>query len=226
MKRRLLIVAVFLLAGAVVNVAVAWGCALCVDVHDVGTYVGTGRNPAWVTTEDSWTLDIWSCPGGMLIHSQRAGIFRPSPEQPFPGHLLPYWSNLAIPGDKYASGASNFEKHFVEVHGWPLLALRCELSLTAPGVISVAVSAIETPWNWKSDSRPRSLPFRPIWPGFAVNSLVYAVVLWLMICGLVALRRFVRVRRGLCPACAYPRGESDVCSECGKALPECVKVTT
>ncbi|MHC4092208.1 MAG: hypothetical protein ACYSVY_18375, partial [Planctomycetota bacterium] len=27
MKRRLLIIAIFLLAGAVVNVAVAWGCA-------------------------------------------------------------------------------------------------------------------------------------------------------------------------------------------------------
>jgi len=31
MKRRLLIVAVFLLAGAVVNVAVAWGCAAWVE---------------------------------------------------------------------------------------------------------------------------------------------------------------------------------------------------
>ena len=139
MKRHLLIVAIFLLAGAVVNVAVAWGCAMCVDVHDVGKYVGTYRNPAAVTTEDLWTLDIWSCPGGMLIHSQRAGVFRPSPEQPFPGHLLPYWSNLAVPGAEYASGASSFEKYFVEAHGWPLLALRCEFSFTSSGSSLVAV---------------------------------------------------------------------------------------
>ena len=65
----------------------------------------------------------------------------------------------------------------------------------------------------------RVLPFRPLWPGFAVNSLLYAAVLWLLICGPFALRRFIRVRRGLCPACAYPHGESPVCSECGKTIP-------
>ncbi len=66
---------------------------------------------------------------------------------------------------------------------------------------------------------PQAVPLNPIWPGFAVNTLFYAAVLWLLICGPFALRRFIRVKRGLCPACAYPRGESDVCSECGKALP-------
>ncbi len=44
--------------------------------------------------------------------------------------------------------------------------------------------------------------------------------------GAGALRRFLRVRRGLCAKCAYPMGESDVCSECGKPLPKSVKVTT
>ncbi len=59
----------------------------------------------------------------------------------------------------------------------------------------------------------------PLWLGFAVNTLLYAVVLWLLICSPFTLRRVIRVRRGLCPACAYPRGEWDVCSECGKAIP-------
>ena len=70
------------------------------------------------------------------------------------------------------------------------------------------------------------LPLRPIWPGFAVNTLFYAAVLWLLIPGPFVLRRVIRVRRGLCPACAYPRGESDVCSECGKGLPRRMTVTT
>ena len=64
----------------------------------------------------------------------------------------------------------------------------------------------------------REYPFLPIWPGFAVNTIFYAAVLWLLIPGPFVLRRFIRVKRGLCSACAYPRGESDVCSECGKAL--------
>ncbi len=63
-----------------------------------------------------------------------------------------------------------------------------------------------------------NLPIR-LWPGFAVNTRFYAAVLWLLICGPFALRRFSRVRRGHCPACAYPMGETALCSECGKALP-------
>ncbi len=62
------------------------------------------------------------------------------------------------------------------------------------------------------------IPLRPIWPGFAVNTLFYAAILWLLIPGPFALRRFLRLRRGLCPKCAYPSGESAVCSECGISL--------
>ncbi len=55
----------------------------------------------------------------------------------------------------------------------------------------------------------------PGWPGFAVNTIFYATLLWLPF----PVRRFIRIRRGLCPACAYPMAESDVCSECGNTLP-------
>ena len=65
----------------------------------------------------------------------------------------------------------------------------------------------------------RVLPLRPIWPGFAVNTILYAAFLWLLFCGPFVLRRFIRVRRGLCLACGYPMGKSSVCSECGEALP-------
>ena len=68
-------------------------------------------------------------------------------------------------------------------------------------------------------SFPVALPLRPLWLGFAVNTLFYAPTLWLLACGLLAMRRLVRVKRSLCPACGYPRAESAVCSECGKALP-------
>ncbi len=65
----------------------------------------------------------------------------------------------------------------------------------------------------------RVLPFGLIWPGFAVNTFFYAAILWLAILGPFALRRFIRVGRGLCPKCAYPMGESSVCTECGAELP-------
>ena len=63
------------------------------------------------------------------------------------------------------------------------------------------------------------LPYEPMWPGFAINTIFYATLLWLLIPGPFALRRFLRLRRGLCPRCAYPMGESSVCTECGITLP-------
>jgi hypothetical protein len=33
-----------------------------------------------------------------------------------------------------------------------------------------------------------------------------------------SVRRRMRIRRGLCPACAYPVGQSDVCTECGRPV--------
>ncbi len=47
-----------------------------------------------------------------------------------------------------------------------------------------------------------------------------------LIPGPVALRRLIRRRRGLCPTCAYPIGESATCTECGKALPGRVETAT
>ena len=61
---------------------------------------------------------------------------------------------------------------------------------------------------------PRTL----LWPGFAVNTLFYAGVLWVLFCGPFALRRMIRRRRGRCPACNYPIGQSPVCTECGQLL--------
>ena len=52
--------------------------------------------------------------------------------------------------------------------------------------------------------------------GFAFNTLFYAAILWLLFAGPFALRRWRRIKRGLCLACAYPVGTSAVCTECGK----------
>jgi hypothetical protein len=64
----------------------------------------------------------------------------------------------------------------------------------------------------------RDFPFRPLWPGFAINTLFYAAILWLLFAAPFVLRRWRRVRRGLCPACGYPVGTSPVCTECGAEL--------
>ena len=57
--------------------------------------------------------------------------------------------------------------------------------------------------------------------GFAINTMFYAAMLWLLFAALHPggfVRRRIRARRGQCPACAYPIGASNVCTECGVAL--------
>ena len=119
-----------------------------------------------------------------------------------------------------------------EACGWPLLSLRwymlwplgqrelyggIELGGTRQYVLRNGTS-IAFP-NPKASVGDRTLPLIPIWPGFAVNTLFYAVVLWMLICGPFVLRRFIRVKRGRCVKCGYPMGESAACSECGRLPP-------
>jgi hypothetical protein len=70
--------------------------------------------------------------------------------------------------------------------------------------------------GWRdSELFPRVLPLRPIWPGFAINTLFYAAILWLLFFAPGMVRRRLRIRRDLCLKCAYPRGTSECCTECG-----------
>jgi hypothetical protein len=67
------------------------------------------------------------------------------------------------------------------------------------------------------------LPVHPIFPGFAINTLFYAAILWVLFAFLGTVRRWRRIRRGQCVKCGYdlrgrPPGDgasSTVCPECG-----------
>jgi len=66
----------------------------------------------------------------------------------------------------------------------------------------------------------RIIPFAPLWPGFAINTVFYAVILWLLFAlggTPFALRRWRRTKRGLCPSCAYDLRATlaNTCPECG-----------
>ena len=110
-----------------------------------------------------------------------------------------------------------------------MLALWCETTRRGEGQIRGGIDTGAVPlnhWLRKTPARrflanPRVLPLRPIWPGFTANTLFYAAVLWLLIPGPFVLRRVIRLRRGLCPACGYDLGhaEHEGCPECGRTLP-------
>ena len=268
MKRRPLIVFVFLLAGAIVNVAVAWGCAAWGDVPILATRMGT-------LSEDlapRWDLMWWECVGAARIEwapvrfegvedwsppspdklnkiwrmvskakiGSQMGVTQQFdwPEFEVGSTLTPNWGrmrkeNVRSYGKQrhaYSLPANGpYERYFEDARGWPYLSLWAGITISKergkPPVLVDRRYAIAGWGNQLGETQLplldlRFLPYGPIWPAFVVNTLFYAVVLWLLCGGPFVLWRFIRIRRGLCPACGYPEGQSDVCSECGKALPE------
>ncbi len=194
MKRQLLVIAVFLVAGAVVNVAVAWGCALWAEQPLMRVEA--------VTLDDApWPRPVprgWPPPTSRFVDST-------------------FGTTSVVFETNTETGRPSYRQALVR-WGWPLRGLESELRCVLSGVADCEVLASTSDPFAKSSSW--AVPTRPIWLGFAVNTLLYATVLWLLICGPFVLRRFIRVKRGRCPACGYPRGEAAVCTECGTDLPK------
>ena len=249
-KVKLLTIAIFLLAGAVVNVGVAWGCAMWVrfPYSESTTAVPTEAERGWLerigwrATPDT----IWCIYEIKVDDLQGVGVV----ERAFSE------SQSGRPYETYDVRMLT-KLHFAVLTraGWPLHSLAGER-----WDVDADEAVYNPPWkaadagphylpnirigdgrivgpmeHWhrsavvvvgRGTTASRVLPLRPIWPDFAVNSLFYAALLWLLIPGPFALRRFIRVRRSLCPKCAYPMGESAVCTECGKELQKRVRPAT
>lgn len=62
-----------------------------------------------------------------------------------------------------------------------------------------------------------SIVYLPMWRGLILNTLFYAAIWWALLAIPRLIRRTLRVRRGLCPRCAYDmRGLTNAhCPECG-----------
>jgi len=178
--------------------------------------------------------DVYVAAGMVRIHSHwLAGSSNYVGVEPkySAGEILPAWGGFARPSGTYPPDTFVFRS--VDARGWPVVSLWSGLESTgfpgpAPTIGNMVplINGYLLPAERSKRVRTmanvlslRVVPLMPIWPGFAVNTLFYATLLWLLMYGLSALRRFLRLRRGLCPKCAYPMGESSVCTECGKPLP-------
>ena len=171
MKRRALFILLLLVAGGIVNVAVAWRYSLRYPLPDK-PMTSTG-------TEDRKFM--------------QADLFGVSLKE----------RNLQT-GSWESSTWSVFQEARA---GLPLKALQGARTIQDG-------TTVEQRWYWL-------VPLRPVWPGFAINTVFYAFILWpLFAVGGTpfALRRRRRIKRGLCPKCAYPVGTNDVCTECGAAV--------
>ena len=184
-------VCIFLLLGAIVNVAVAWGCALWTPrrFEDYRGYLDNSL------IETRWSDIVVQFPPYQDLHAH---------EKHFIGHSYLHVGCLTTTGIA--------QNHQQWRSGWPGRSFIGEKRI--PG--DDGGSWLR--YNWTDFNH--SVPLRPLWPGFALNTVFYALLLWPLLAAPGIVRRRRRLKRGLCPACAYPIGTSPVCTECGKELPE------
>ncbi|MEM7229290.1 MAG: hypothetical protein AAF432_10810 [Planctomycetota bacterium] len=224
MKRLARNTILFLLLGAVINVAVAWGIAACLkpqvgmtlqqlkdqdgkrvwysDMNDE-RYVGGRYHESTLQTIVSL---YYSKPFNPNFDSN-SDIVRAS----WNDHAYRHWMSDELRD----SEIKGYEYHVAR--GWPLITLRARYwhvrltrFLQSDGI------TLPKPWVGVIYLRiPRVLPTTPIWSGIILNSLFYAVVGFVIVRILLLIRHIVRARRNRCRQCGYPRGTSSVCSECG-----------
>ena len=213
MRRWIVMLLVFLLAGAVVNVAVAWAAACAARERPM--QVTTTRG--WQTHPRSglpWMIREGRSPGCLLVVRGRGEAVLSFPAgEPRAEPDPPAWAASAVwhVGDHAVLAAA-------VAWGWPRRALWYDICIWND-VLNTSGLRAPMPGSPGCDLHRDGLRVHPIWSGFVINTIFYAAVLWLLIPGPFVLRRFIRRLRELCPGCGYPMGESDVCSECGMALP-------
>ena len=207
MRRTLITTAIFLLAGAVVNVAVAWGCAAWMNPPQLRSRSLTDdERMTWV---EEAPLDYPSAPG--RVDSSTAFCLS--------------WKYMRA----YQQAADRPVRLYFRLEkkaGWPLLAscgtvwgVQSSDGNRADKTVGLNVPVSHVPFS-SSTASHRLVPIVPLWRGTTVNTLFYAALLWPPICGPFVLRRLIRMKRRRCVKCGYPLGGSPVCTECGKPLPK------
>jgi len=223
MIRCLRTIVIFLLLGAVVNVGVAWGLASWVNPHFGGTHAAALAGPT--SDFEQWFFSRKQTPVYLELDSNwlDAGVPPRRPAGlPFgdPSALVPNWLDSFRP----VSTGTGRHGRMARAWGWPAISLWWESAGDAVGDVPPRLGPVgprihagkmvrATPFATVSESRV--LPVRPIWPNTVWNTLFYAALLVGAHQLFLASRRSFRRRRGLCPACRYPIGESEVCTECG-----------
>ena len=110
-------------------------------------------------------------------------------------------------GVESPGGRTDRVQMLVQRMGWPLPVLQ----------------RVQMWWPWsdpKWQSNAESDPaLQLVWSGVVLNPLLFGGTLWMVLVlpfvVFINVRRRRRIARNCCPKCAYPRGSSQRCSECG-----------
>ena len=193
MKRWLAKLVVFLLLGAIVNVAVAWGCAKWSYLLDIITLPET---PVTTFAPSAWRLD---------------NVPKSWPDKPT--HAFTRHTGWFLFTDQMRSLDDETIFRLAEFRfGVPTKSLACyELVVLQSGTWTNS-------WRYgiARFGADYPLPLRPIWPEFAINTIFYAAILWLLTLGPFTARRMIRRKHGRCINCGY-----DLRGDFSAGWPEC-----
>lgn len=229
-------IAIFLILGAIVNVLVAWGCAVFVDAVRTHGEVTRGQYTYEVKAHHAhyhlWYVLTWSKPGAAYYYYDesiddehyQAAI---DADNAAIRSAWPYW---ARPLELYVESGTELWSRRVDARGWPTVSLWSDdeadrwfddqmWRLKSSGSLDIGLE----PWPRHVDEGPRQrvLPLRPIWRGIIINTLFYSLVLCLLFVTVMQSRLAVRRLRHRCPKCAYLLKGQTVpgCPECGWGRP-------
>ncbi len=227
-----------LLVGAMLNIGVAWACAafslpafqaatvLTAGEFDPGGRVCERRDHSlaaghWqgfgITEYDVYGPWDWPPEGADLSMWIDAGELAEQVESIIRDTVLKPDARAELGLRRQLHGISPESIKLRTDAGWPFRSLRGYLAGSQGPWLAIGGVEIDKPLP---DFRGRQcLPFMPIWPGFLANTVLYAGLAWLLTCSLLFTRQRLRLRGGRCPTCRYPIGASEVCTECGAALP-------
>lgn len=213
--------------GVATTVAVAW--ALAAVPARLGPRRGeldgwtVPRQLAWPRpVPDGWPTALeWSSAGVTAENRGRARAF-PHSATVFGRdffHMEAWGTGVGRPDDEPAP-IYYAER---ETFGWPWRSFQIVTMETGVEFVrtdalnSVYQRGIELRTRRDQYDRPPVLPLRPVWGGLVGDAAVFGAVWWGVRTAPGARRRW-REGRGRCGACGYPRGASEVCTECGARL--------
>lgn len=214
-KRHLTWTCIILLAGVALNVAIALSCTAVAQIWP-GSVVRATQEEGEVLSRQYPVKRhdaIYSGTGGRM---ERFGY------REVMVHTIAPWDDDRPNPPSFRVGP----KTIIEVQaGWPIKSIRTGDILESEADSSAAWlrqnrHLVISPHVASTDPSGQAiLPTTPIWRGFIINSLIYAVALWLILLLPWTIRQRRRERRGCCPVCAYPIGTHGRCTECGTPLP-------
>ncbi len=234
MKRWFARIVVCLLLGAILNILVAWGIALCSELRvNPGSDHFRGYAIEVLPGGEKWILIADGGAGvlNVLLYVEGAAPFVGLAEsvrdwQRFSGAQFdpPNWLADA---QRMPVGKRGLTEAAVFATGWPCVSNYAlfEVTSTPPatggmggrGFELAGSSGIVVKHSPGKRLPERVLPMRPIWFATAVNTAFYAALLYGLYMSSIYGRRTMRRRRGKCVQCGHIMlPEQIVCPECGR----------